>query len=168
MTKTDRPTITIRTKRNFPYCWLRCVTGATLAGRACCAKVFRGPYLSVLPLRYKKAGETFAGLLDEHGGNLWYLCSVVGGMANWHLNTHLLLTPAPESRFVFEDPTIRVEVEGANPLPILPLPVTVASRLDVQRARCRNVWAAFQYFPEARQSLLDGLELDPPASLFPR
>ena len=79
----------------------------------------------------------------------------IGGRTNWLANTHLLLRPEASSLFVLEDETIRVEVVGASPLPIRPLPVEAAARLNDQRARCRCVWVAWQYFPEVRKPILD-------------
>jgi hypothetical protein len=150
-----RPTIAVATKASFPFLWCRSLTGACLAGQRCCAQALYGQFLSFLPPGRKRPGQTFRGFLDEHGGSLMYLCGVLGGTTNWHRNTHLLLRPAADSRFALEDDTIRVEVVGADPVPLKPLPVRVAARLTDRRARCRCVWAAYGLFPDCRRQLMD-------------
>jgi hypothetical protein len=153
MPPNDRPTIIVTTKIRFSFLWCRSLTGACLAGERCCAQTLRGPYLSFLPGGAKGAGQTFSGSLDERGGQLWYLCGVVGGTANSHRNTHLIMRPGPLSRFNVEDDTIRVQVEGADPVPLPPLPTLVAARLTDRRRRCRCIWAAYNLFPACRVEL---------------
>ncbi len=154
MPPNPRPTIAVTAKVGFPFLRCRSLTGASLAGDLCCTKALYGPFLTFLPGGPKTAGQTFSGPLDEHGGQLWYLCGVLGGTANGNRNTHLLLRPAADSRFSWEDETIRVEVVGADPVPVKPLSPRVASRLTDRRARCRCVWIAFGYFPGCRSEVL--------------
>jgi hypothetical protein len=126
--------VEVKTGR-YRYLWLKAVVG--FDARHHCAKCLAGPYEKIMPYGMIRAGEVFEGELDAAKAPYFYLCGVT---SRYSENLHIAFRANDGGVIEFEDGNVCVMIEGAERVPVAPIPPAVIERegWGKEYSTCRN------------------------------
>lgn len=138
--------IEVKTGR-YRYLWLKAVRGFDVTQH--CARCLVGSYEKLLPYGAIPSGRVFEGELGANSAPYYYLCGVT---PKYEENLHIAFR-AGEDSICFEDGNVKVSIEGAERVPVLPIPQEVVARAGWTKEywSCRNFQFGWKEFGGGRK-----------------